>query len=134
MKEEKSQIHEFYLTPYPRKLWVSEPVDAKSINDLFETKDGGNVLFSGDFLKGIMKTSSVIRKEDSLNGYLILILSRDALPEHSAHESFHAVCRLFDDMGDGLSYDCQEPAAYMIQYIFSCIEQVRTGNFKKEDE
>ena len=42
-----------------------------------------------------------------------------------AHESTHAALCIFGDIGARVSYEDQEPLAYLVGWIFGCIDTVR---------
>lgn len=47
-----------------------------------------------------------------------------------AHESTHAALEIFAYVGARISYDNQEPYAYLVGWIADCIDKVKNNKIK----
>ena len=52
--------------------------------------------------------------------------------ETIAHESLHAALFILDYIGSGISVNNSEHAAYLLQWVVRCCEQVKLGKVDKE--
>lgn len=118
-----SKIHEFDPVIYPRKLWVAVGVPTAVLNDMFEDK-----------LEDMSESSNaeVINarrlKPDIKGGVLIRFKSKNEMTANvMTHEAVHAAIEIFDYTGCGISYDNQEPFAYLAGWVSQCIDDVKRG-------
>ena len=125
-KEKTTKIHEFDPVIYPRLLWVTYNCPAAVLEDLFEGK-----------IEEMDKNSDadVLNcrrlKPDVKGGILIRFRSKkDMTAKNIAHESTHAALEIFDYVGAQISYDNQEPYAYLVGWIADCIEKVKNNKIK----
>lgn len=125
-KENTTKIHEFDPQIYPRLLWVTYNCPAAVLEDLFEGK-----------IEEMDKNSDadVLNcrrlKPDVKGGILIRFRSKkDMTAKNIAHESTHAALEIFDYVGARISYDNQEPYAYLVGWIADCINKVKNNKIK----
>lgn len=117
------KIHEFDPVIYPRRLWVAVGVPTAVLNDMFEDK-----------LEDLAESSNaeVINarrlKPDVKGGVLIRFKNKKEMTANvMAHEAVHAAIEIFDYTGCGISYNNQEPFAYLVGWIAQCIDDVKRG-------
>lgn len=118
----KTTIHEFDPQIYPRLLWVVKGGSLEGIQETFEP----TCEFEDDGKSGAV-TFPVRRKEDNRLGYCIWFPKSGDMRRGDwiAHESTHAALCIFDDIGASISYEDQEPFAYLVGWVFKCIDTVR---------
>lgn len=123
----KTTIHEFDPCIYPRKLWV---VKGGTLDDIRETLEfeieenecGGAVTFPANDKKGHFSGYCVwFPKSSDINNL-----------DWIAHESTHVALSIFGDIGAIVTMEDQEPLAYLVGWVFRCIDVVR--KFKKGKE
>lgn len=120
--EKKTIIHEFDPCIYPRLLWVVKGGTLEGIQETLEiTRECEEDEKSGAL------TIPVRRKEDNRFGYCIWFSKSGDIRRGDwiAHESTHAALCIFEDIGARISYEDQEPFAYLVGWIFECIDKVR---------
>lgn len=119
MKNNKTTIHEFDPCIYPRLLWVVKGGTLEGIKDIFDTdieeEDGGAVTFP------------VRRKVDNRLGYCVWFPKSCDIRnlDWIAHESSHVALCIFNDVGAVITNEGQEPFAYLVGWVFKCINEVR---------
>lgn len=120
MANNKTTIHEFDPCICPRLLWVVKGGFLEDIKDMFDAE-----LVEDD--AGGAVTFPVRRKVDSRLGYCIWFPKAGDMRnlDWIAHESTHAALCIFGDIGARVSYEDQEPLAYLVGWIFGCIDTVR---------
>lgn len=121
--ERKTIIHEFDPCIYPRLLWVVKGGTIEGIQETLELVGEG----SGDMEGYGAVALPVRRKEDSRLGYCVWFPRSSDMNkgEWVAHESTHVALCIFDDVGAKVSYEDQEPFAYLVGWVFECIDTVR---------
>lgn len=120
MANNKTIIHEFDPCIYPRLLWVVKGGFLEDIKDMFDAE-----LVEDD--AGGAVTFPVRRKVDSRLGYCIWFPKAGDMRnlDWIAHESTHAALCIFGDIGARVSYEDQEPLAYLVGWVFKCVDEVR---------
>lgn len=111
-------IHEFDPLIYPRKLWVAKSTDI--LSDRFEG------LSDWDDNSYAM-VNNVYDKVHGKGGILVRFAEGGLTVSTIAHESSHAAMDIFSYIGATVDLDNQEPYSYLVGWIASCLEQVRTG-------
>lgn len=124
----KTIIHEFDPCIYPRLLWV---VKGGSLEDIKETLE---VECEDEGIGGAV-TLPARRKSDSRLGYCVWFPKSGDIRnlEWIAHESSHVAICIFDDIGGNVSYEDQEPFAYLVGWVFGCIDMVRKWKEDKDE-
>lgn len=122
MNKQKTTIHEFDPCIYPRLLWVVKGGTLEGIQETLEI----TCECEQDEKSGAV-TLPVRRKEDNRLGYCVWFPKSGDIKRGDwiAHESTHAALCIFDDIGARISYEDQEPLAYLVGWIFECIDTVR---------
>ena len=110
---------------YPCPLCIAVGKDWQ--NDDFEE------FCNRDFEKGVNAyTFDTISKEVG-KCVLIRFASKKAMSgEIIAHESLHATLFILDYIGSGIAVNNSEPAAYLLEWVYSCCEKVKLGKVDKE--
>ena len=116
----KTTIHEFDPQIYPRLLWVVKGGELEDIKDMFETE------ISEEEVGGAV-TFLVRRKVDNRLGYCVWFPKSGDIRnlDWIAHESSHVALCIFNDVGAVITPEGQEPFAYLVGWVFGCIDTVR---------
>lgn len=116
----KTTIHEFDPQIYPRLLWVVKGGELEDIKDMFETE------ISEEEVGGAV-TFLVRRKVDNRLGYCVWFPKAGDIRnlDWIAHESSHVALCIFNDVGAIITPEGQEPFAYLVGWVFGCIDTVR---------
>ena len=116
----KTTIHEFDPQIYPRLLWVVKGGELEDIKDMFDFD------LPDDEERGAV-TIPVRRKVDSRLGYCVWFPKAGDIRnlDWIAHESTHVALCIFNDIGGVISYEGQETFAYLVGWVFGCIDTVR---------
>jgi hypothetical protein len=128
------KIHEFNLTPYPRKLWVIKKWTEKELKEAFCRYNGDEIdwdLDDSDSPFSIRVAPRVQYKDTGMFGILVLMKS-NAPNKDLAHDAGHIAISLFDEIGSYANSQDQEPFCYLLGYIYDCLEQVKRNKFKDE--
>lgn len=120
MANKKTIIHEFDPCIYPRLLWVVKGGELEEIKDMFDFD------LPDDEERGAV-TIPVRRKVDSRLGYCVWFPKAGDIRnlDWIAHESTHVALCIFNDIGGVISYEGQETFAYLVGWVFGCIDTVR---------
>lgn len=133
-KKKKNQIHKFFPTIYPRKLWVAKKLSLEQVNDVFSSYNGGEVDDEwDDKMIGISKAIVFKAMERKSGEYGVFVLINDSLNiADIAHESVHVASCIFDDCGMTMGFGGgkDEHFAYLVGFVADCIYQVVTGRFR----
>lgn len=129
----KIEIHEFYPTVYPRRLWVLKGGNLKDINKAFGERDGSEIYI--EIEKGNEPKATTLKvwhRSTGKYGVLVWIQQRidvDAV----AHEAVHVASCIFDDCGMSMGFDGgkDEHFAYLVGFAADCINQVRINKFRE---
>lgn len=120
MASKKTTIHEFDPCIYPRLLWVVKGGELGDIKDMFDFD------LPDDEERGAV-TIPVRRKVDSRLGYCVWFPKAGDIRnlDWIAHESSHVALCVFNDVGAIITPEGQEPFAYLVGWVFGCIDTVR---------
>lgn len=118
----KTIIHEFDPCIYPRLLWV---VKGGTLEEIQETLDVTCECDADDI--GGAVTLPARRKSDNRLGYCVWFpkLGDIRRGDWIAHESSHVAICIFNDIGGNITYEDQEPFAYLVGWVFGCIDTIR---------
>jgi hypothetical protein len=129
MKTKKKHIDTYSTNIYPIDIVVAnEPVQLKDLQKLYTYSDNDEL--NGSIINGLASCSACIRRLD--NTYVILIKFNKVYPTNDrtkaenlidtiAHESLHAALDMFDYVDATVDTKNQEPLAYLIGFIASCV-------------
>lgn len=120
MSSKKTIIHEFDPCIYPRLLWVVKGGSLEGIQETFEVK------CEADDVGGAV-TLPARRRSDGRLGYCVWFPKVGDIRrlDWIAHESSHVAVCIFNDIGGVITYEDQEPFAYLVGWVFGCIDEVR---------
>lgn len=120
----KTTIHEFDPQIYPRLLWVVKGGELEEIRKTLEFGDIGD-----DFQStGGAITISAYDNAKKKGGFLVWFPSASDMTKNSywmAHEASHVALGIFDYVGAQASAEESEPFAYLVGWVFGCIDKVR---------
>lgn len=122
MKNNKTTIHEFDPCIYPRLLWV---VKGGSLEEIRKTLEFGEV--EEDKSNGAL-TLSAYDNENKRGGFLVWFPKAKDMLLHGdwmAHEASHVALGIFDYIGAEAKASDSEPFAYLVGWVFKCIDEVR---------
>lgn len=110
------------LVPYPRKLFLVKKESRDKVEERFTIN---NSLFSEiDNPNNTMITfSTVVEKDTKDLGFLVYFGNTKVSYRTFCHEAVHVAIDLFRDIREDVTYECQEPFAYLVEYIFECIRK-----------
>lgn len=116
----KKGYYEYGNGIYPLNLWVHIGKDLKELID--SSFDGCN---APDRDYGGVTYSDAVRKSDNRRGVLVSFqCSKDMSMDYCCHEASHA-CDAIEE-AIGMEHG-DEPSAYLIGWIASCINKARLG-------
>lgn len=120
MSSKKTVIHEFDPCIYPRLLWVVKGGTREGIKEVFEVE------CDADDIGGAV-TLPARRKSDNRLGYIVWFPKSGDIKRGDwiAHESSHVAICIFNDIGGNITYEDQEPFAYLVGWAFECMDKVR---------
>ena len=118
----KTTIHEFDPCIYPRLLWV---VKGGSLEEIRKTLEFGE-LSEEDKSNGAI-TLYAYDKENERGGYLVWLPQAKDMSrgDWMAHEASHVALGIFDYIGAEAKASDSEPFAYLVGWVFKCIDEVR---------
>lgn len=118
--EKKTIIHEFDPCIYPRLLWVVKGGTLEGIQETFEVE------CEADDVGGAV-TLPARRRSDGRLGYCVWFpkVGDTRRLDWIAHESSHVAVCIFNDIGGVITYEDQEPFAYLVGWVFGCIDTIR---------
>ena len=118
----KTTIHEFDPQIYPRLLWV---VKGGSLEEIRKTLEFGEL--GDDEQKGGAVTISAYDNENKKGGFLVWFPKASEMSnlDWIAHESAHVALGIFDYIGSEVAANESEPFAYLVGWVFGCIDKVR---------
>lgn len=122
MANKKTIIHEFDPCIYPRLLWV---VKGGSLEEIRKTLEFGEL--GDDEQKGGAVTVSAYDNENKKGGFLVWFPKSGEMSnlDWIAHESAHVALGIFDYIGSEVAANESEPFAYLVGWVFKCIDNVR---------
>ena len=127
MKNNKTIIHEFDPCIYPRLLWVVKGGSLEGIRKTLEFGEVGEEEQSGGAL-----TISAYDNENKHGGFLVWFPKASEMSnlDWIAHECAHVALDIFDYIGSEVKASDSEPFAYLVGWVFKCIDEVR--KFKED--
>lgn len=126
-------IHEFDPCIYPRKLWVIKGGTLEGIREQMIVSD--KLEIDPDEQGAV--TFPATLKKTGLYGYCVWFPSAKDIRRGDwiAHEATHVALSIFSDIGMLVEYENQETLAYMVGWVYECIDEVRrfkNGGYKSE--
>lgn len=123
MKNNKTIIHEFDPCIYPQLLWVVKGGSLEEIRKTLEFPE-----LSEEDKSGGAITLSAYDKESERCGFLVWFPKAKDMLLHGdwmAHEASHVALGIFDYIGAEAKASDSEPFAYLVGWVFKCIDEVR---------
>ena len=123
MSSKKTVIHEFDPCIYPRLLWV---VKGGTLEEIRKTLEFGDI--GDDFQStGGAITISAYDNAKKKGGFLVWFPKASEISnlDWIAHESTHVALGIFDYIGSEVEANESEPFAYLVGWVFGCIDTVR---------
>lgn len=122
MANKKTVIHEFDPCIYPRLLWVVKGGELDEIRKTLEFGEVGEEEQSGGAL-----TISAYDNENKRGGFLVWFPKAKDMShgDWMAHEASHVALGIFDYIGAEAKASDSEPFAYLVGWVFKCIDEVR---------
>ena len=122
MANKKTVIHEFDPCIYPRLLWVVKGGELDEIRKTLEFGEVGEEEQSGGAL-----TISAYDNENKRGGFLVWFPNAKDMSHGDwiAHEASHVALGIFDYIGAEAKASDSEPFAYLVGWVFKCIDEVR---------
>ena len=126
MSKSDTIVYEFNPCVYPRLLWVAK---GGSLDGIKETLNLGDYEVDEEG-SGAVTLCNVRRKSDDNLGALIWFPKSSNMNnlDWIAHESTHAALYIFCEVGALVDFENQEPFAYMVGWVFDCVNKVRKNN------
>lgn len=118
----KTIIHEFDPQIYPRLLWV---VKGGELEEIRKTLEFGEL--DEDQEHGGAVTISAYDNANKRGGFLVWFPKSGEMSnlDWIAHESTHVALGIFDYVGAKAECDNSEPFAYLVGWVFGCMDKVR---------
>ena len=124
----KTEIHEFPIGIYPRRLWVAIGGTNEDLSDFFGEK-------IDQFPDSSDAVTLSVQKQGpkKLGGELIWFESRKSMTATNlAHEAVHFALDVFDYTDCRISSDNQEPFAYLVGWAVKMMDKVRRKNYNED--
>lgn len=124
MSSKKTVIHEFDPCIYPRLLWV---VKGGSLEEIRKTLEFGDIADDFQSTGGAITIAAYDNKKKK-GGFLVWFPSAGDMTKNSywmAHEASHVALGIFDYVGAEAKAEESEPFAYLVGWVFKCIDKVR---------
>lgn len=120
--EKNTIIHEFDPCIYPRLLWVVKGGELEEIRKTLEFPE-----LDEDQEKGGAVTVSAYDNANKRGGFLVWFPKAFEMKnlDWIAHESTHVALGIFDYVGAKAECDNSEPFAYLVGWVFGCMDKVR---------
>lgn len=130
--EQKSLIHQFDPTIYPRLLWVVKGGSHDYIHNAFSDYNGDKLLIPDDYKDryGAMVFRVKMKSNKRLGNLVWLVSKKDV--DTIAHESVHVASNIFSDCNIAMGFNDgqDEHFAYLVGFVADCLWQVVTGRFR----
>lgn len=116
-------INEYILNPYPRRMWVAIGENFDEIKSRFrfrwkEDNDLTQERIEDNYDAIVFRVS-----KDSFVGFLVFI-TKDYSLRTLVHESVHVAMNIYEDCDMDIKPGMdQEPLCYLIEYIYSLLEE-----------
>ena len=123
MSSKKTIIHEFDPCIYPRLLWV---VKGGTLEEIRKTLEFGDIVDDFQSTGGAI-TISAYDNAKKKGGFLVWFPKASEMSnlDWIAHESTHVALGIFDYIGSEVAANESEPFAYLVGWVFGCIDKVR---------
>ena len=106
---------------YPRKLWIYKVGESDKFKDNFTLSDDGEDINPSSDIIGY--DAIVYNVHHSSQGYGVLLCIKNNLSHRQiAHEATHAALEIFKDCDCRIDYDNQEPFAYLVGWVYECLD------------
>jgi len=117
-------IHEFDPIIYPIKLWVSIANDTDYIKSKFLYYPQRKELNFDRHIEFDASVDTVMNKETNMIGFLVCFNNFKVCTNGViAHEATHVSDRVWNHIGERKK--AKEANAYLVEWIFNCIEKVK---------
>lgn len=120
----KTIIHEFDPCIYPRLLWVAK---GGTLEEIRKTLEFGDI--EDDFYNsGGAITISAYDNQKKKGGFLVWFPKPSDMTKNGdwmAHEAAHVALGIFDYVGAEAKACDSEPFAYLVGWVFKCIDKVK---------
>lgn len=118
----KTIIHEFDPQIYPRLLWVVKGGELEEIRKTLEFSE-----LDEDQENGGAVTVSAYDSTNKRGGFLVWFPKASEMKnlDWIAHEASHVALGIFDYVGAAVTTEGQEPFAYLVGWVFGCMDKVR---------
>ena len=128
MASKKTTIHEFDPCIYPRLLWV---VKGGELDEIRKTLEFGELDEETQSVGAV--TVSAYDNKNKRGGFLVWFPKASEMSnlDWIAHECAHVALGIFDYIGSEVKASDSEPFAYLVGWVFKCIDEVR--KFKEVD-
>lgn len=122
MNNKKTIIHEFDPQIYPRLLWVVKGGELEEIRKTLEFPE-----LDEDQENGGAVTVSAYDNANKRGGFLVWFPKASEMKnlDWIAHEASHVALGIFDYVGAVVTTEGQEPFAYLVGWVFGCMDKVR---------
>lgn len=122
MNNKKTIIHEFDPQIYPRLLWVVKGGELEEIRKTLEFPELGE-----DQENCGAVTVSAYDNTKKRGGFLVWFPKASEMKnlDWIAHEASHVALGIFDYVGAVITTEGQEPFAYLVGWVFGCMDKVR---------
>jgi hypothetical protein len=129
----KLGIYEFDPKIYPRLIWVVKGGTIDCLNKIFHLDHLLKEEEEEDFLA---MTIPCTKREGKLNGAILWFPSAKGINDGKvvAHESVHAATYIYKTIGGNIEMENHEPYAYLVGYIYDCVDKVRRIKHGKVSE
>lgn len=117
---------------YPRRLWVVIGDDMNEIKKTFTYQNGDEIDLSNEIDLSLAMTISVTHKKTGKFGCLVWFSDTSEMSaDIVAHESVHAALSVFNAVQCYVTYDNQEPFAYLVSWMVGKIQESKEKCLKK---
>lgn len=123
MASKKTIIHEFDPCIYPRLLWV---VKGGELDEIRKTLEFAELDEDNDAC-GVV-TIAAYNNEEKRGGFLVWFPKPSDMTKHGdwiAHEAAHVALGIYDYVGAEAKASDSEPFAYLVGWVFKCMDTVR---------
>lgn len=124
MSSNKTIIHEFDPCIYPRLLWV---VKGGTLEEIRKTLEFGDIGDDFESTGGAI-TIAAYDNAKKKGGFLVWFPKPSDMTKNNywmAHEAAHVALGIFDYVGAEAKACDSEPFAYLVGWVFKCIDKVR---------
>lgn len=125
----KTEIHEFDLYIYPRKIWVCIGGTIEGIKQHVRTLERTELDFSQVAPFDACTVACRSKASDKIGELIYFPDKRVMTFGIVAHEATHAALDVCADIDLRIDAANQEPFAYLVGYIADCIEKVKNNRF-----